>query len=146
MIRVPELFVGAERYENLICTLIGKDAHAGVGLPFLRRHHVTFDFPDNALYLFGPKQVPDEHDMSGLHLLKVDGDVIVHSVDQGSPAQQAGIRAKDIIAEVDEATSAKRSMRELRQSLSGPDGAERVLVVRRGSEKIQVKFRLQRAI
>lgn len=60
--------------------------------------------------------------MSGLHLLKIDDNIVVQSVDEGSPAALAGVEPDDIITKVDEIDAAEVSLHPLRQSLSDQDG------------------------
>ena len=59
----------------------------------------------------------DEADMSGLHLLCDREQTFVHSVDEGSPAALAGVKAGDVLMELNgERTSAKR-MSDIRRQL-----------------------------
>ena len=62
-----------------------------LGLAYLSRYVVTLDFPNATMYLNPGKRFdrPDRRDMSGLHLLRSENTVVVHSVDAGSPAGRA---------------------------------------------------------
>ena len=40
------------------------------------------------------------YDLSGLHLLHIDGATTVHSDGQESPAAKAGVQAKDVILRI----------------------------------------------
>ena len=98
--RIAELKVGSLTYTNLHALYIQNRSDVShVGLNFFRRHIVTFDFPNQKLYLQPGKrfEMQDKNDMSGLHLLRINGLTVVHSVDDNSPAFNAGIRAQDIL-------------------------------------------------
>ena len=70
---VGRMVVGGLNYTNLYATYIqNPDDPSHLGLGFFRRHNVTFDFANRMLYL-QPGQnfsMPDEEDMSGMHLLR----------------------------------------------------------------------------
>ena len=70
-----------------------------LGLEFLACFTVTFDFPNRVAYLKPGKNFsePDEHDRSGLHLLRDRRKTTVDSVDKNTPAARAGIRAGDVL-------------------------------------------------
>ncbi len=48
----------------------------------------------------GNHRIANEASMSGLHLLCISNEIVVHSVDEGSPAQKAGIQANDVITQI----------------------------------------------
>jgi hypothetical protein len=60
-----------------------------LGLSFLSRHIVTFDFPNGRVYFEKGKEYKkvDETDMSGLHLLRISNETFVYSVDEGDIAK-----------------------------------------------------------
>jgi hypothetical protein len=59
-----------------------------LGLNYLSRYLVTFDFPNRTVYLRKGKrfEAPDVLDRSGLHIIRAREKPIVESVDTGSPA------------------------------------------------------------
>jgi C-terminal processing protease CtpA/Prc len=119
-----------------------------LGLAFLSRFIVTIDFKNEILYLkrgagFSRR---DEIDMSGLHLLRIDGKTIVYSVDEGSPADQAGVKAKDVIAKVDGKTAGEIEMWDIRRLLKSGDGKLIRMTVKRGEKTFEVSFRLKRRL
>jgi predicted aspartyl protease len=139
MVRVHELQIGHHEYNDLICILVGQSAESSIGLPFLRRHQVTFDFPTQTLYLV-PRHFssPDKRDMSGLHLLKIGPNVTVHSVDPQSPAEACGIVSGDVLSRVDDADVPALSMKILRELFMTKDGDKRALVIQRGKHEMTV--------
>jgi len=132
---IRRLTIGGLVYTNLHATFLPNPAHPShLGLGFFRRHNVTFDYPHHRLYLCPRPDVsePDQEDMSGLHLLRADGETRVYSVDDHSPADADGIRPDDVIAAVDGRSAAAMTMRDIRLRLQTRDGDKVALQVRRG--------------
>ena len=70
-----------------------------LGVRYLRRYRVTFDFPNEHIYLVKGKRFadPDRGKMSGFQYLFKPKGIEVAFVDEKSPASVAGIHAKDIL-------------------------------------------------
>jgi len=135
---------GFDHHGLLVHEAIGNQ----IGLGLLSRHVVTFDFAGMKMYLQKGQAFdkPDEVDMSGLHVWRVDGQTAVHSVDKGSPAEAAGIKAEDVILKVGAKKSAEVDIYDLRDLLQSGDGKEVQLTIRRGAEEKAVSFKLKRRI
>jgi C-terminal processing protease CtpA/Prc len=88
----------------------------------------------------------DEADMSGLHLLRISNQTIVHSVDESSPAQKAGIRAGDIILGVQNKDANNYDMQELRRFLKSGDKNEIKMVIKRDNDLKELSFLLEKKI
>jgi hypothetical protein len=143
--RFNSLSVGPFEYEQLI---FSEANWSYLGLLFLSRHIVTFDFPNSRIYLKKSKEFTkvDETDMSGLHLLRISGNIVVYSVDEGSPAQKAGISSKDIILKVGEKDVSKYDMWELRRLLMSTDGHKIMMTIKQGDDVKDVSFLLKKKI
>ena len=144
--RMDEFTLGDRTYKGLI---FDKGQKASVlGLGFLSRHKVTFDFPNSKLYLKkgGNYDKPDENDMSGLHLLKKDLGVFVHSVDKGLPAAMSGLKAKDILQKVNGQGIGKYTLSQIRSLLRSEDGKVIRVIFRREGKDYKTSFRLKRGI
>jgi hypothetical protein len=91
-----------------------------LGLHYLSRYIVTFDFPNQRMYLRKGKRFDrvDLRDQSGLHILRIDGATVVQVVDAGSPAARAGIEPGDILLRLGDFDAEKTKMHVLRQQLS----------------------------
>jgi hypothetical protein len=115
--------------------LFGESQLLSLGLGFLSRFVVTFDFPNDTLYLKKGKRFgqPDCHDRSGLHILRKDGKTVVDSLDKGSPAEAAGFKAGDILVQVGAARAEQTSMFQLR-GLFATDAKALQVTVRRGDK------------
>ena len=144
-IRVSNLSVGAFKYDQLI---FGEANWSHLVLSFLSRHIVTFDFPNSMIYLKKGKDFKkrDETDMSGLHLLRIAGNTVVYSVDEGSPALKAGIGPKDIILKVNEKDAGKYDMWELRRLLMSEDKRNITMTIKQGENVKDITFQLEKKI
>jgi hypothetical protein len=74
-----------------------------IGLDYLRRFLTTIDISNARLFLSPAKEydVPESEDLSGLRMLRIEDQIVVASIDEGSPAMEAGIVEGDLIQEVD---------------------------------------------
>ncbi|HWB14406.1 MAG TPA: aspartyl protease family protein [Pirellulales bacterium] len=115
-----------------------------VSLHFLAQYNVTFDFPNAAMYLTKSRYFghADGVDLSGLHFRRVDGRVVVEAVDQGSPAEDCGVEAGDVIKSVGDKDASTTRLFVLRKALSQA-GRCVLLVLQRGSETLQRELVLQ---
>ncbi len=81
----------------------------------------------------------DNVDMSGLHLLRRDGRTLVYSVDEHSPAAEAGIESGDIIRLIDGKDVAQITMKDIRQRFKSNDGDRVAVEIMRGeTSKVSV--------
>ncbi|MBW8042223.1 MAG: PDZ domain-containing protein [Planctomycetes bacterium] len=144
-IRIDSLSVGSFKYQYLI---FGEGNWSYLGLSFLSRHGVTLDFPNNRIYLKKGKgfKKDDETDMSGLHLLHISNKTVVYSVDEGSPAQKAGIKAKDIILKLNDKDANQYDISELRRLLMSRDGHKIMMTIKQGDDVKDVSFLLKKKI
>ncbi|MCI0743993.1 MAG: PDZ domain-containing protein [Verrucomicrobia subdivision 3 bacterium] len=144
--RVQSLEVGGHVVSNVLCALrVFPGGSSSVGIGFLRRYLVSFDFPNRMLYLRPSREfnTKDEHDMSGLHLLRQEGAVVVHSVDEASPALLAGIKRGDVIVAINGRRCSEMKMKELRQILSAESGAKVSVETQRDGKTTRAEFFLK---
>lgn len=143
--RIDKFSFGSLHYDNLI---FGEANWSHLGLFFLSRHLVTFDFPNNRIYLKRGDHFNkvDETDMSGLHLLRISGNIVVYSVDEGSPAQKAGIASQDIILKINEKDASEYDMWELRRLLMSQDKPNISMTIKQGENVKDVTFKLVKKI
>jgi len=143
--RIDRLSIGSFEYQDLI---FSEGDVNNLGLDFLSRHLITFDFPNNKIYLKEGKEFlkMDESDMSGLHLLRISNEIVVHSVDKGSPAAKAGIRAGDIILKVEGKNADEYEMWVLRRLLRFGDEYKITMTIKHGNDKQEIFFLLRKKI
>tara|TARA_R100001132_G_scaffold27371_1_gene32767 strand:- start:1333 stop:2385 length:1053 start_codon:yes stop_codon:yes gene_type:complete len=129
--RLPVLVVKGSVLRNLI---VKKSDSNSLGLGFWSRHFVTFDFPDKVIYLHEGKRFnePDHSDLSGLHLLRIDGRTVVAIIDETSPAEKAGIQQADEIVRIDKEDVTNQSLFSIRQQFRSATTSINLTVNRKG--------------
>lgn len=144
-LRVRGLSVAGLEYPPLLLSASG---HSNLGWSWLKRHTVRIDMPRKRLYL-RPNRLfdrRDELDMSGLHILQIDGATLVHSVDQSSPADQAGIRRSDELLWIDGQRADQMDIYEIRRRLASGDGRQVKIIYGRGGKRFPVTLTLRKRI
>ena len=143
--RIDSLSIGSFEYQDLI---FDEGNWNQLGLSFFSRHLVTFDFPNNRIYLKKGKKFEkvDEADMSGLHLLRSPEKTFVYSVDENSPAHKAGIKAHDVILKVNDEDAKAYDMWELRRLLMSGDKYKITMTIKTGDDVKEVSFLLKKQI
>ncbi len=68
----------------------------------------------------------------GVHITEKDGEIIIVSVIEGTPAQKYGIKSKDKILKVDGTSTKGLSLPDVAEMVRGESGSEVVLTVQRG--------------
>jgi len=119
-------------------------SHSDLGIGFLSRYVVTFDFPELKLYLRRGRRfgTSDQRDLSGLGLRRVDGKTIVEGVAPESPASNAGMRKNDVIVRVGMVDAAVARLHVLRGALAVPE-KDVHLRLRRDADTFDVRLRLR---
>ena len=141
------LEIAGQSFSNAVCALSAMSTvPSSIGVRFLRRYLVTVDGPNHRLYLRQRTQTQNEEelDMSGLHILRRDEVTFVHSVDEGSPAANAGVRAGDGIASINGVDSRLLEMKHIRRILKLGPGEKISLVINHDGRAIDVEFNLKR--
>ena len=143
--RLDKFSIGPFEYEGAI---FGEGDRNRLGIGFLSRHIVTFDFPNGRLYLKKGEKFrnADETDMSGLHLLRISKKTIVYSVDEDSPAYEAGIRAEHEILKIGNTDAREYDIWEIRRMLMAGDNCKIVVTAKNQDGAREVAFYLKRRI
>jgi C-terminal processing protease CtpA/Prc len=84
--------------------------------------------------------------MSGMHLEWTTGAIKVRNVDEGTPAAAAGVKAGDVVLQLNELKAGKCEIEDLRDELCSGDGNQVRLRFRRDGEIRDVEFRLKRSL
>jgi membrane-associated protease RseP (regulator of RpoE activity) len=114
-----------------------------LGLGYWSRFIVTFDFPNRIVYLKRGSRFSerDRIGLSGLHLLRIDGRTVVHSVEDNSPAASVGIRANDQIIRIANKEANELSMFTIREMLR-QENEELCVTLSRNSQTFDCSLRL----
>ncbi|HEY5311039.1 MAG TPA: PDZ domain-containing protein [Pirellulales bacterium] len=118
-----------------------------VGLKYLARYCVTFDFPNRTLYLRPGVRYSDPDDdpkdLSGLHVIESHGKLRIDWIDDGGPAEAAGLQVGDQIARVDRKDAAGYRLLELRKLFASREGRKIQLTTIRAGETREVEIILR---
>ncbi|WP_422931166.1 PDZ domain-containing protein [Singulisphaera sp. PoT] len=140
---VKRLKVGTEFHEGLIFSdHVTSDI---LGMGFWKRYNVTFDFPNHVVYLqknqYDPSLDDSRVEPTGLHFKAKNGRVVVHGVDNGSPAAKAGVLAGDFLTAVDGKKAIEIPVRTLRREFR-IKGKDLNLAFRRGMIDYDVRMKI----
>jgi hypothetical protein len=151
--RIAKLQIGPYTMPNLIGDFSEQEkgafadpyTAANVGGGVWKRFAVTFDYPNQTMYL-APNaafSAPDEFDRSGLFMINRDGKPTVLSVRQGTPAALAGLTKGDVITSINGRSTAAMSLLEVRTALAAPAGTRVQLSVTSGTGTKTVNLTLK---
>jgi len=132
--RINDLTIGPLHYRDLIFSELDSSI---LGLQFLARHRVIFDFPNRRLYLEEGRDFRrhDQRDMSGLRLGKAYQQTVVQSVEVNSPAAKAGLKAGDVILMVGPKLASQYDIQVFRKDLMAANGDKVNVTFLRGGQK-----------
>ncbi|REE00396.1 aspartyl protease family protein [Marinoscillum furvescens] len=125
--------------------------HGTIGGDLLTRFNVTFDYPNQKLYLKRSNRFHDEFDfdMSGITLgavgKKLDS-LVVRRIQDETPAADAGILPGDVVLKVNGLNLRNATMGEITDLLRKKDGFKVRIVIWREGKKEKKVFRLRRMI
>jgi carboxyl-terminal processing protease len=91
-------------------------------------------FLDESAFQALQKQGNDKEAGLGLAVTILNGQLVVISPQDGSPAAQTGIKPGDVIFSIDKEPTYDVTLAEAEQKLNGPAGSEVTLTLRRGNE------------
>jgi hypothetical protein len=133
--RLEWISVGANRLRDLHFDR-GSAPRGLLGLEYWLRYVVTFDFPNNCLYLKPSKRFgePSLQDKSGLQIIRRVGRTVVKSVRKGSVAERAGLQPLDNIEKIGSVDAEKERLYRLRLLLSAKNTKVELTVRRKDQE------------
>jgi len=156
--RVPRLELGGVAFDGPVTmlpvsdhTFVGSSETVGnIGGEILRRFTVIFDYPRRRMILEPNSDLrePFEVDMSGINPIMGPADskaLEVEWVLPGSPAEETGVRAGDLIERVDGRPVLDLGIPGLREMLRRP-GVTYRLSLRRGDERFEISLTTRRLI
>jgi carboxyl-terminal processing protease len=75
----------------------------------------------------------------GMHYRLEHGEFLVRSVFEGGPAEEAGVRADDVLLRIDGISTTGMSVDDVKQRITGPEGSTVRLLLRRGDRELAVE-------
>ncbi|HUG19090.1 MAG TPA: aspartyl protease family protein [Planctomycetaceae bacterium] len=138
--RLSSLSVDKFEHANLLVSHTFSPQQTSVmGLSYLSRFKVTFDFPNQKLLLEPGKQFRKrlEPNRSGIRLLRPEKETVVYSVDEGSPAQTAGVQPGDRIVKINDLGADTSTPFMLRNELDARPGSEIQLIFSRDGKSFK---------
>jgi hypothetical protein len=135
--RLSNLSVGLFSHENL---RFSRTNVSSLGLRFLSRYVVTFDFPEGIAYLRNGANStrPEPRATSGMTLHWIDGKPVVESVREGGPAETAGLKSRDGVLRINHKDAAEFDPFALRRLLTSKGGTKVPMTVLRGGHTLDV--------
>lgn len=145
---MPEAAAGET--DDPIAKAVSQVSSGNFGGEVLRLFTVTFDYPNRVMILepndlFGK---PMEHDMCGIFIIDQHQPFRAYqvlAVTPGSPAQQSGLAAGDLITAVDGEPAGAMTLSRMRELLR-LDGRTMRLAVKRGDQELTTAVTLRRMI
>jgi hypothetical protein len=118
--------------------LVDEGRQCRIGLQYLSRFCVTFDFPDGQMYLKKGSRYEsrDQPDLCGLSLHPNQPRLVVEFVSPDSAAEHAGIQAGDEIIRIDGKESSAFSRFEIRQLFRSEEGRTIRVEISRSGETV----------
>ena len=119
---LDEFVLGSFRHQHLFVTR-SASVRGGIGMGYLSRYLVTFDFPQKKVYLkpgaaFDRKS---QRDALGARILLLNNEVSLNAIEVGSPAEEEQLKAGDVLLEVNGRSVREFSLFELRAIFSKPE-------------------------
>lgn len=137
--RLPAVQIGKAKHDDLF---VNTGEHNAVGLAYLARYVVTFDFPRNRLYWKHGRHFDDRDCRLSLSDDSLDRDkeaVRIREVNPYGRAARLGLHRGDILETLNGRDAMRISNWQIRRVL-GRDHGSLAAEVRRGSEKLQLQL------
>jgi predicted aspartyl protease len=159
--RVPLLKLGKFTFKNVLsgfpafealASKIGYNQRNGnLGAEVLKRFTVTFDYPNQAMYLSPNTDfiIPFEHDMSGIEVfsdLKNSKHIFIGRIEKDSPAEKAGFMVHDEIMSLNLKLIQDYTLEEVSKLLKSQDGRTVLIEIVRDKKNIIKLLKLKRRI
>ena len=147
--RIDRFNVGRFSHERLIFGHCAVEGPAGFSLPsvyegsllglgYLCRYVVTFDFALSAIYLKPGRDYArqDRYNLAGMGVARVEGKTVVTNVDEHATAEAAGLKEADEILEIDGIPTAKASVFEIGRTFATP-GERKLRYLRKANDSVE---------
>ena len=129
---------GEEKYD----LILSENSTTSVGLAFLARHEVTFDFPGRKMYLKlrGDGRRPDPGEDVGLSLVRDGDETTIFAVDPKGPGDRAGIAAGDVLLAINGNAVGALEMWQVKKLIHSGENKELTFSMRRHGQTQDIKI------
>ena len=136
------LGLGSFIHEGIVCSESNMNI---LGLSYLSRYVVTFDFPREVMYLAKGQNYAraEQRGTSGMSFSRTSERLIVQAVKPGGPGESAGVKPGDEVLILGDEDASKVNMFRVRQVLTSEPGTSVPMTVRRGGQDIRVSLLLK---
>ena len=143
-------FAGVTLDDPIVClstdtrvTFSERNTAGSIGGGLLKRFNIVWDYPHQQIF-FEPNHVPATFDRAGLWANAGRGGFEIADVVAGSPAEEAGLKAGDVIVAVDGRSAIREvSLPEFREKLQQAAGTAIDLAVRRSARDQHIALDLR---
>jgi len=147
--KIPDVITSFPNISNIKKTTVPRDGSLGMGM--LKRFNIIFDYANGVIYLKPNMAFKErfDHDMSGLGYYSAGPQldhVFVETVDEGSPAEEAGIMTNDEIVAINFKPVNKMTIQQIDDLFRSRDGRGVLLEICRGKTYETVVIKLRRRI
>lgn len=133
-IRIKRMKLGSHAMVDIPMSIGTGNSPNVLGLAFLSRFNITFDFPNRAIYLKKNKNFdrPYRSTSPGVIFARDDAGVVVDRVRDGSPTAAAGIRVNDVVFKIGDQDTSGTRLFKLYEEFTVPGRTVHVSLLRDG--------------
>jgi hypothetical protein len=143
-IDLPETYVHVADYPA--DTVLSRIDRGWFGCNLLNRFVLNFDFPKSTLYLKPSTRMNnrDTFNSAGLYVIKSGQNIVVDNIAEGSPAEEAGLKAGDILVEINQIPAESMIFDRIYYSFRLAPNEKLPLKVKRGEEVTDLELTVTR--
>lgn len=121
---------------------LDRDPMSALGLRYLSRFLLRFDFPNNTMYVSAGARYAERDSVatSGMAILQIAGQKVVYATEPGRAAERAGLRWGDVIEKVDGKAATTLDIFDLSKVLTSEPGRQVEVEIRRRNENFTVQL------
>ena len=159
--RIPSISFGKTVYQDALCVFpdridsisarLDPGKSGSIGSELLKRYLTTFDYADKKIYLKPTLELmePFRYNMSGMSLAtggQYSNAFVVSSVEENSPASEAGLLPNDVILEVNLTKTSDMTLDQVDGILREYEGGTLLLKILRNNDIFYIVLHLRKLI
>lgn len=145
--KMEEVVVAYPDEEGIKQTILYSERDGSIGADVLRKYKIFFNYKDESMIIRPQKAYHEDfsYNISGIEISTPFPNIPLYAVShvrEGSIAEQVGIQKEDFLIEINGEGAIKYSLNDL-HSLFQKEGKRIWLKIKRGSEILNIKFKLE---